>query len=141
MSEYIPNASLIKQIHDRLERRANNSLRAQDLTMMQVSVLIALHYSERQQLSMKELERRFGVAQSTVAGIISRLEQKGLVEALSDPEDKRVKLVHITQIGETCYAEAAGSMQEAEETLLDGLSDEERTTLNRLLIRIAENLE
>lgn len=141
MAESRPNASLIKQIHDRLEKRANNSLRAQDLTMMQVSVLIALHYSECQQLSMKELERRFGVAQSTVAGIISRLEQKGLVEALSDPEDKRVKLVHITQIGETCYAEAAGSMQEAEETLLDGLSDEERTTLNRLLIRIAENLE
>lgn len=141
MAESRPNASLIKQIHDRLEKRANNSLRAQDLTMMQVSVLIALHYSERQQLSMKELERRFGVAQSTVAGIISRLEQKELVEALSDPEDKRVKLVHITQIGETCYAEAAGSMQEAEETLLDGLSDEERTTLNRLLIRIAENLE
>lgn len=141
MAESRPNASLIKQIHDRLEKRANNSLRAQDLTMMQVSVLIALHYSERQQLSMKELERRFGIAQSTVAGIISRLEQKGLVEALSDPEDKRVKLVHITQIGETCYAEAAGSMQEAEETLLDGLSDEERTTLNRLLIRIAENLE
>lgn len=141
MAESRPNASLIKQIHDRLEKRANNSLRAQDLTMMQVSVLIALHYSERQQLSMKELERRFGVAQSTVAGIISRLEQKGLIEALSDPEDKRVKLVHITQTGETCYAEAAGSMQEAEETLLDGLSDEERTTLNRLLIRIAGNLE
>ena len=141
MSESISNASLIKQIHDRLEKNANNSLRAQDLTMMQVSVLMALHYSERQQLSMKELERRFGVAQSTVAGIVSRLEQKGFVEALSAPEDKRVKLVHITQTGESCCAGAAGSMQEAEETLLNGLSDEERTTLNRLLIRIAGNLE
>ena len=141
MSEYIPNAFLIKQIHDRLEKRANNSLRAQDLTMMQVSVLMALHYAERQQLSMKELERRFGVAQSTVAGIVSRLEQKGFVEALSEPEDKRVKLVHITQTGESCCTEATGSMQEAEETLLNGLSGEERTILNRLLSWIAGNLE
>ena len=141
MSEYIPNGFLIKQIHDRLEKRANNSLRAQDLTMMQVSVLMELHYSERQQLSMKELERRFGVAQSTAAGIFSRLEQKDFVEALSDPEDKRVKLAHITQIGESCCTEAAGAMQEAEENLLNGLSDEERTILNRLLIRIAGNLE
>ena len=139
--ESIPNASLIKQIHDRLEKRANNSLRAQDLTMMQVSVLMELHHSEHRQLSMKELERCFGVAQSTVAGIISRLEQKRLVEALSDPDDKRIKLVHITQAGENCCTEAAGYMQKAESTLLNGLSDEERTMLNGLLIRIASNLE
>ena len=139
--ESIPNASLIKQIHDRLEKRANNSLRAQDLTMMQVSVLMELHHSEHRQLSMKELERCFGVAQSTVAGIISRLEQKRLVEALSDPDDKRIKLVHITQAGENCCTEAAGYMQEAESTLLNGLSDEERTMLKGLLIRIASNLE
>ena len=141
MSKLIPNAYLIKQIHDRLEKRANNSLRAQDLTIMQVSVLMVLHHSEHQQLSMKELEHYFGIAQSTVAGIISRLEKKGFVEALSDPEDKRVKLVHITHTGENCCKEASEHMHETERMLLHGLSDEEQTILNRLLIRTAGNLK
>lgn len=137
----IPNASLIKLIHDRLEKGANNALRDRGLTMMQVSVLIALHDAQCQQLSMKELERHFGVAQSTVAGIVSRLEQKGLVEALSDAEDRRVKLVHLTPAGECCYADTASRMDAAERALLRGFSSEEQDTLNRFLIRLAENEE
>lgn len=109
--------------------------------MMQVSTLLALHDAQAQQLSMKELERHFGVAQSTVAGIVSRLEQKGLVEALSDAEDKRVKLVHITRAGEGCCTDAAGRMDEAEEALLRGFSEEEKAVLNHLLTRAVNNLK
>lgn len=139
MLQSVPNASLIKLIHDRLEKNANNALRDQGLTMMQVSVLITLHDAQRQQLSMKELEQRFGVAQSTVAGIVSRLEQKGLVEALHDAEDRRVKLVHLTREGECCYANAAFQMDEAERSLLRGLSNDEQAALNRFLTILAEN--
>ena len=139
--EHTPNGLLIKQIHDRLEKQSNNALRAKDLTMMQVSVLLALQKTAEQQLSMKELERYFGVAQSTVAGIVSRLEQKGLVEAIGDAVDKRIKLVHLTYAGELCCSEAACSMEEAEENLLRGLSSDERKVLNHLLKRVADNLK
>ncbi len=141
MPEYTPNGLLFKQIHDRLEKQSNNALRAKDLTMMQVSVLMALQQAAEQRLSMKELERYFGVAQSTVAGIVSRLEQKDLVEAFGDTADKRIKLVHITTAGEKCCAEAACQMKEAEEKLLQGFSSEERKILNHLLTRVADNLK
>ncbi|WP_455502329.1 MarR family winged helix-turn-helix transcriptional regulator [Gemmiger sp.] len=141
MPEYTPNGLLFKQIHDRLEKQANNALRAKDLTMMQVSVLMALQKAAGQRLSMKALERYFGVAQSTVAGIVSRLEQKGLVEAFGDAADKRIKLVHITPAGEQCCTEASFRMDEAEENLLQGFSAEERKALNRLLTKVADNLK
>ena len=128
MSPSLPSGQLIKLLHDRLEKQANNTLRAQDLAMMQVSVLMELQKTGRKQLSMKELERKFCIAQSTVAGIISRLEQKGFVEAFGDAADKRVKLVHITPAGE------------ADQTLLKGFSEEEKETFNRLLARAAENM-
>ena len=136
----LPSGQLIKLLHDRLEKQANNTLRAQDLTMMQISVLMELQKTEQKQLSMKELERKFCIAQSTVAGIISRLEQKGFVEAFGDAADKRVKLVHITPAGEACCREAAGYMEQAEQTLLRGFSEEEKTTFNLLLARAAENM-
>lgn len=131
---------LIKQIHNKLEKSANNSLREKGLTMMQVEVLVTLHETPEKQLSMKEMERYFQVAQSTVAGIISRLEQKGLVEAVGDKDDKRVKLAHITAAGEACCEEAACAMDETDAVLLRGFTEEEKELFNRLLMKAAENL-
>ena len=135
----IPSGQLIKLLHDRLERQANNTLRGKDLTMMQVAVLMEPQEAEQKQLSMKELERKFCVAQSTVAGIISRLEQKGFVEAFGDASDKRIKLVHITPAGEACCREAVGYMAEAEQMLLRGFSEEEKAIFNQLLTRAEVN--
>ncbi|MEY8339391.1 MarR family transcriptional regulator [Lachnospiraceae bacterium 62-35] len=137
----IQNGLLIKQIHDRLEKRANNALRSKDLTLMQMSVLMILQKMPEKMLSMKEIERHFQVAQSTVAGIVARLEQKGFVEAFGDVADKRIKLVHMTPIGEACCEETAHYRNEAEETLLRGFSKEEQATLNSLLLRAADNVK
>ena len=137
----MPNGLLIKQIHDCLEKRANNALRSKDLTLMQMSILMDLQEAPEKQLSMKEIERHFQVAQSTVAGIVARLEQKGFVEALGDVSDKRIKLVHITPAGEACCAAGAYHRNETEETLLKGFSGEERAILNALLVRVAENVK
>ena len=97
--------------------------------------------SEQKQRSMKELERTFCVAQSTVAGIISRLEQKGFIEAFGDASDKRIKVVHITPAGEVGCREAAGYMAEAEQMLLHGFSEDEKALFNQLLARAAENIK
>lgn len=141
MPDYSDIGFCIKQIHDRLEKQANNAMRSSDLTMMQVSVLLALQESGEKQMSMKELEKSFGIAQSTVAGIVSRLEQKGFVEALGDAADKRVKRVHITAAGEKCCAESACHKEEAEKRLLKDFSEEERRVLHALLEKAARNLE
>lgn len=141
MSACTPTGLLIKQIHDCLEKKSNNALRAKGLTMMQVSVLLALQDASEKQLSMKELEHRFHIAQSTAAGIVSRLEQKGLVEAMSDASDKRIKLVRITMAGAACCKDASRLMDEAEEMIHDGFSKEERDALHSLLMKVLANLQ
>ena len=70
---------LLKQIHDGVEKQANNSLRSQGLTLAQVGALIELRSIPEKQLTLKELEKRLHVAQSTAAGIVARL---GLLRAL-----------------------------------------------------------
>lgn len=140
MADTITCAQLIKNLHDRLEKSANNTLRDKDLTMMQVAVLMELQKSHNKILSMKELERKFCVAQSTVAGIISRLEQKGLVEPSGDAEDRRVKLVNITAEGEKCCRDASIYMKETEERLISGFSDDEVTMFKSLLRKAADNM-
>ena len=133
--------ALIKQINSTLEKNANNTLRKQDLTFAQVSALMAIRDYPEQRISLKELEKILHVAQSTTAGIISRLEQKGLVTGFGDSSDKRVKLVQITPSGEECCRNAEQNMKEAEEHLLSGLTETERSIFNSLLKKVSDTLK
>lgn len=141
MEERVTCIALIKQIHDGLEKQANNSLRSQDLTMSQVGALIELRFSPEKQMALKELEWRLHVAQSTAAGIVARLEQKGFVEGFGDASDRRIKMIRITPAGEECCRLADQHMAAFEDTLLTSLTQAERTTFVALLKRVAGNLK
>lgn len=94
--------ALVKQIHDALEKDANNMMRPKGLTMAQFSVLMILREAEGLQAPLKELERALHVAQSTAAGIVSRLEQKRYVTCYTSQEDRRIKMVRLTPDGLEC---------------------------------------
>jgi DNA-binding MarR family transcriptional regulator len=140
MDEAVSCGLLLKQLHDGMEKRANNDLRAHDLTMAQVSVLMLLYDAEDGTLPLKGIERTLRVAQSTAAGIVARLEQKGFAESCGDAGDKRIKLVRITRQGRQCCSEARDNMDHVDDVLLAGLSAEERAIFRMLLIRVSRNV-
>lgn len=134
------SGQLIKQINDAVERRANQSLRQNDLTMVQIWVLMSLSEKEDKTYSLKELERILGVAQSTCAGIVNRLSVKNLVDCVTDPADKRMKLVRLRPEGEKCCRDARKHMREVDQIIFEGLTEEEKNTLHVLLQKIYENV-
>lgn len=131
---------LIKQISDEMRKNANNAMRAQDMTMSQFGALFELDQAPEKQRSLKELEQSLHVAQSTVAGIISRLEQKGYVEGFGDAADRRVKLVRITPAGCECVANEEQNMAAAEQKLLSALTETEREIFHVLLQKVCRTL-
>ena len=141
MNRRLDCATLFKQIHDSLEKQANNSLRSQGLTMAQMSVLVELSLTPEKQMPLKEMERRLHVAQSTAAGIVTRLEQKGFVEGYGDAQDRRIKMLRITPAGEICCQLADQNMAKTETLLLSGLTEAEQSILFDLLKRVVNNLE
>lgn len=132
--------SLLKQINDEMRKNANNAMRAQDMTLAQLEALVQLEQAPDGQHSLKELEQLLHVAQSTAAGIISRLEQKGHVEGFGDAGDRRVKLVRITPAGRACVCAALHHRAEAEERLLSGLTEAERDIFYLLLKKVRDSL-
>ena len=118
--------ALIKQINDELLKSANNALRPQNITLAQLEVLEQLNRIPEGQYSLKELEQILHVAQSTTAGIISRLERKGLVAGFEDAKDRRIKNVQITPAGVECVQSALHHRIEAEELILSNLTEAER---------------
>ena len=131
---------LIKQIHDELRKNGNNALRSQAMTLTQLDTLAALSQAPDQQRSLKELEQILHVAQSTAAGIIARLEQKGFAEGFGDAGDRRIKRVRITPAGAACVCAALHHRVEVEEMLLSGLTETERDSFYTLLKKVRDSL-
>lgn len=139
MEQYTCGA-LLKQINDVMEKNANNALRGQNLTISQSGVLVSLDEKEEKTATFKELEKEFGVSQPTMAGLLSRLEQKKLVEILTDPEDKRIRLAHLTKEGVDKCKEGYKHMKSAEELLLNSLTATEKQEFLRLLLKIRSSI-
>ena len=133
--------TLLKQIHDIMEKNANNVLREQDLTISQSGVLVLLDEKEGKTASFKELEKDFGVSQPTMVGILNRLVQKDLVEVLTDSEDKRIRKAHLTQKGADKCKEGYKHMNSAEEQLLKSLTTNEKKEFNRLLLKVRKSFD
>ncbi len=129
---------LIKRLNSIMEKRANNSLNEDGITLSQIKLLCILE--QEGSLTLKELEKYFCVAQATIAGIVVRLEKKRLIESFYLPEDKRAKHIRLTDDGIKMCEHARCSMERNEQWLLSSLDDGEKKELHRLLQKIYDDI-
>lgn len=126
----------LKRIGNALAKEAARNLQAHALTTQQAHALVTLEYAPGGSMTLKELEESFGAAQSTVAGLISRLEKKGLVEGFPDPGDKRVKRVRLTEVGHALHQTCRQDVVDSERRLTALLSEEEKASFLELLRKV-----
>ena len=124
---------VLKQLTDVLTKQVNNELREEGLTMSQMRVLVILDEKQNKTASMKDIEKELAVAQPTTAGIIRRIEEKGLIIYLSDPENKRAKWIQLTEAGKEKCRIAYGHMEATEKKLRSGMTEEEGKKFFELL--------
>lgn len=134
-------AYYIKQIDDYVAKRANNELRKYDLTLAQHTVLMILYGNTEKKVSMKCLEHELSVAQSTTAGIVDRLSQKGLVVKSDSAQDKRIKFVQLTPQGKQACEKTKLDVEAGEEFLFGCLTMQERNVLQEILKKVCKNIE
>jgi MarR family transcriptional regulator for hemolysin len=77
---------------------------------------------------------------ATITHHIDRLESLGLVLRLADPDDRRVRLLELTEAGEELYTRLLAAAKEFEGEVLAGVSAEDRTVLQAALARIRSNI-
>lgn len=127
---------MFKMITDCIERRANKELQPFDVTLSQIRILFALKTVGEDAMSLKELERVFQNAQQTIAGTVQRLEAKGLVHSLHQEQDKRIKFIQLSEKGNDLCESVEKKIVEIDQTILSGLTPDERKTLLILLRKV-----
>lgn len=133
--------ALFKYINILLEKNANNELRKDNVTLVQVHLLLTLSFAGDNGYSLKKLEKESHVAQSTMAGIVERSQKKGFVESVDNHEDKRIKVVRITEKGRTVCTNAKRHMDLTEQKLTSKLNENEIEQLKALLEKVISAYE
>ena len=100
---------------------------------------ILKNYREKS-LSAADLMKYLQLSQSTVAGIIQRLEQKELIERTVSETDARKSIIRPTIKGLKLEEALKQSAVETEALLLDGMTKEEQELFNHLLQKALDNM-
>lgn len=131
---------LIKNIDDKLKAKANANLKEHGLTIAQGRVLSILAELKGANTTQKDLEEALGVSHPTMVGIISRMEAGGFVVCHQDTNDKRNKIVMMTEKAVAVDNNIEKVIESNENEMLKPLSDTERKELARMLSLIINNL-
>ena len=108
---------------------------ARELTKQQFTVLAALEHNDG--VSQTALVEITGIDRSTLAEMVRRMLEKGLLSRERTEEDQRANAVAITPSGRKALRAARNAADRAEKALLDALPPGERTRFIRSLAQIA----
>ena len=113
---------------------------AQGVTPVQYAALQTVHNTPG--IDQRTLASAIGFDTSTIAGVIDRLEARGLLQRSASPNDRRVRLLTLTGEGEALLAALVPSMQRAQQRMLAPLPKVERAEFMRMLrVLVAANNE
>ena len=93
-------SSYIRECEQLIHNKGHEIAQSYNLTLDQYHLLIYLYKSEIPP-TIGEIAGKFGKAQNTISEKISRLEEKGFVERITDQADRRVNRVLITEEGKS----------------------------------------
>ena len=122
--------------------RAARRLRQEAGTELSPSLTAALSTVERHgPLTPSELAKRERIQRPTVTRVLARLEAEGLIERTADLYDRRSSLVAVTKAGSELLDELRTRKTAFLAERLEGLTADERATLERaadILERVLE---
>jgi len=135
---------LVKIVSNQYDALVGERLRAADLSGSRWRLLLRLHGEEQdadsQGISPTHLSRCQNVSKNTISALLRGLEEQGLIERTLDPDDKRAFRIRLTEAGRARVRETAPQHLAFLNTLIEGLTPDERGQLIQLLGKLRHSL-
>jgi DNA-binding MarR family transcriptional regulator len=112
---------------------------ASDLTKQQFTVLAAVEHNEG--ISQTDLVTLTGIDRSTLAEMIRRMIEKGLLDRERTEADQRANAVHLATLGRKALRSARQASERVERTLLSALPAGDRGKLVRMLAAVVQQAD
>ncbi len=115
-------------------RTINSALIPLELDVRHYGVMSVL--IENGALSQQKIGKLLYIDRATMVGVVDRLEARGAVERLKNPEDRRSYSLTITPLGEELFRAVDEQMEIAKREAWEGLSESEYEQLHVLLLKL-----
>jgi DNA-binding MarR family transcriptional regulator len=132
---------LIKELQQRLRTQIEARIRAKGLWLSFPHSAVLMTLNEEPGLSGAQLARRNSVTAQTMNGLLMPLEEKGLIERRSDPENARVLKCFLKPKGVQLLQEGMHEAATVFNQMLGKLSTRERDEFRRILQRCITALQ
>jgi DNA-binding MarR family transcriptional regulator len=137
-SAWVRLAAVVERLPGLLEAQLT---RDADLTHFEYWVLAMLSEAPRGTLRMSDLAGLTSATLPRLSHVVQRLEQRGLVERVPCPSDRRATNAKLTAAGRRkIVAAAPGHVEEVRELVIDALSPEQLAQLTEIMNAILERV-
>lgn len=117
------------------EHSANWQTNLPRMTKPQYAVLRAVH--QHPGIEQATVGQLAAIDKATLASLLPRLEQRGLLHRTIDPEDRRRRLLRLTDEGKAALESAVPLADSVDSAMLERLDPHERNQLHQLLTKLA----
>ena len=131
--------SQIKQLQDRVFNKILKEEGIYEFNGQQRRILFSLWKDEK--LSLIELSKRTSLAKTTLSTMIDRMRKNGLVIVEESKEDKRNLVIYLSDKTLALEDKINNATKRITDIFYKDFSEKEAKELDRLLIKIKENLK
>jgi DNA-binding MarR family transcriptional regulator len=122
---------LVKQLELAVRAQLDDVLRPTGITPLQYTALTVLQ--RRSDLSTAELARNAFVTDQSASDMVAALEDRGLILRHPDPDDRRRRVLRLTDAGRAFLEDARGGVEGVEVQMLAPLTADEAASFRRFV--------
>ncbi|MDO4535824.1 MAG: MarR family transcriptional regulator [Clostridium perfringens] len=134
------NGFIIHQIEHKIKIKHDSNLEKYGVTLQQSKIIAHLLLNKNLDTFQKDIEKAFNLKSSTITSILNTLENKELIKRIDIKEDRRAKKIVLTENGENLQKNVFKSMDDIEEELVKGMTENEKDMLHKLLLMVYRNI-
>lgn len=134
---YAKPGHLIRRAHQISVALFMEEVAGTDLTPVQYGALVAIRTTPG--IDATRVSEVIAFDRSTLGNVLERLEDKGYVQRRPSSEDRRVKLLYLTETGQNLLEQVEPAVINAQVRTLAPLSEDEAQQFMRLLEKVVED--
>ncbi len=139
-----PVGFVIRGLSKMIGRKADSCIGRRELDSLTGTngwIIGYLAHNADRDIFQKDIEEEFSVRRSTVSRVVTLMEQKGLLRREAVMSDGRLKRLVLTDKATEIHKSIEASLEETEQQLVRGISEEDMRVFLRVVHRMEKNLE
>ncbi|MCR8969046.1 MarR family winged helix-turn-helix transcriptional regulator [Facklamia sp. 7083-14-GEN3] len=125
---------------EQLKIRYANVYDIQHLDGPQGHAIMYLYCHQDAPVFQKDIEDHLNISKSVASHLIQRMKRNGFIETFPYAEDKRHKVIQLTNLGLKKCSKIEDFILMTKQTVLDGISQDEIDFLHKIFLKIDQNI-